>query len=218
MKLAPSAIADVELRGAHAEDFEADLAAVLEPALPFSVIVENRATRWIALLGVRFDMLSPHAKRYSVVHYSDTLRNPGQGDFGPGTRRFICAEPEYTALALKGGAGVRLRGKMNLDNLRRMLSSTASLDCVAFDDGQFFGPDSQKAFDRLNNEREVEKSLIEEALSRVAEPVAALEDWLGALPNGRPVVHKLLKGLEAGGPAEMAARAREHRYRIALWH
>ena len=231
MKVLPSAVADIELHGPGSEGFERALVALLgraprnllKPALPFSVIVENRAGRGIALLGVRFDMLGPRAKHYSVVHYSDTLRNPEKSDFAPGTSRLVCAEPEYTTLVLKGGSAAQTRGRMNLDNLRRMLSIAACLDCVAFDDGQFLGPDSQKAFERLARDRETEKALIEEALAREDETAASLEDWLGAAVQDdrararRSVARKLLEGLDAGGPAAMAARAREHRCRIPLW-
>ncbi len=67
---------------------------------------------------------------------------------------------------------------MNLDNLRRMLSMTAALDCVAFDDGQFTGPDSHGAFSRLAEERETEMAMVAEALAREGEPPAGLENWL----------------------------------------
>jgi hypothetical protein len=231
MKVLPSAIPDVVVYGPDCEEFEAGLTALLgraprdllKPALPFSVIVENRASRGIALLGVRFDMLGPNAKHYSVVHYSDTLRNPLRSEFRCGTRRFVCAEPEYTALVLSGGSAAQTRGRMNLDNLRRMLNVAACIDCVAFDDGQFMGPDSQKAFDRFALDRETELALVEEALRRENDPVIALENWLCAAVQDetarvrRSMARKLLEGLDAGGPAEMAARARAHKYRIPLW-
>ena len=222
MRVVPSAIADVELHEANGERLESSLAAILKPALPFAVMIENRSKRGIAFWGMKFDLLGPRAKHYSVVHYADTLRNPGRGDFGPGTQRFVCAEPEYTRLALQGG-DVQARAKMNLDNLRSMLTVTARLDCVAFDDGQFLGPDSEKAFERLAIERSAEEALIEEALSRVSEPQSTLEAWLGAALADqatrarRAVARQLMEALEAGGPGAMAARAREHRYRIALW-
>jgi hypothetical protein len=231
MKVRPSAVAEVAVHGPDSPDFEAKLAAILgraprdllRQALPFSVIVENRASRGIALLGVRFDMLGPKGKHYSVVHYSDTLRNPGKGDFGPGAMRFVCAEPEYTGLVLHGGSVAQTRGRMNLDNLRRMLDMAAALDCVAFDDGQFHGPDSQGAFARFADERETETAMISDALARENEPLISLENWLCAAVQDdrnrarRLVARKLLEGLDSGGPAEMAARARAHRCRIAMW-
>jgi hypothetical protein len=231
MKVLPSAVADVAIFGTDSPEFEPALTGLLgraprellKPALPFSVIVENRASRAISLLGVRFDMLGHKGKHYSVVHYSDTLRNPNKGDFKPGARRFVCAEPEYTSLVLSGGSAAQTRGRMNLDNLRRMLSVAACVDCVAFDDGHFVGPDSQKAFERFATERETEKALIDEALNRQNESLVALENWLCAALQDerervrRAVARKLLEGLDAGGPEEMAERARCHRYRIALW-
>jgi cytochrome c551/c552 len=231
MKVLPSAVAGVAILGPDSEEFEAALVGLLgraprellKPALPFSVIVENLSNRGIALLGVRFDMLGPKGKHYSVVHYSDTLRNPGKGDLRPGARRFVCAEPEYTTLVLNGGSAAQTRGRMNLENLRRMLSVAACVDCVAFDDGQFVGPDSQKAFERFAGERETERDFVEEALARAGEPLVALENWLCAALQDegerarRLVARRLLEGLDAGGAEEMAVRARGHRLRLGLW-
>jgi len=172
---------------------------------------------------VRFNLLGPRGKLYSVVHYSDTLRNPQKGDFRPSARRFVCAEPEYTALVLNGGTVPQTRGRMNLDNLRRMLSISASLDCVAFEDGQFLGPDSQDAFARFGKEREAEMAIVGEALAREGETSAALERWLSAAVQDarerarRSVAKKLLEALDTGGPGAMAARARAFRFRIELW-
>ena len=81
-----------------------------------------------------------------MVHYADTLRNPEKADFRPGSGRFICAEPAYTSLVIRGAEAAATRGRMNLDNLRRMLRIRASLDCIAFADGRFEGPDTQRAF------------------------------------------------------------------------
>jgi hypothetical protein len=231
MNVLPSAIAEVAVYGPDSPEFERGIVAILgraprellKPALPFSVIVENKASRGIALLGVRFDLLGPKAKLYSVVHYADTLRNPHKGDFLPGALRFVCAEPEYTALVRSGGSAVQTRGRMNLDNLRKMLSVSASLDCVAFEDGQFFGADSQGAFARFGQEREAEQALVDEAIAREHDPVIALENWLTAAVQDekmrarRFVARKLLEGLDTGGPGEMVARAKAHRCRVALW-
>jgi hypothetical protein len=112
---------------------------------------------------------------------------------------------------------------MNLENLRKMLSVSASADCVAFDDGQFVGADSQGAFARFAGEREAEQRLVDEAIAREREPLIALENWLSAAVQDekvrarRFVARKLLEGLDAGGAAEMVARARAHRCRIQLW-
>jgi hypothetical protein len=231
VKVLPSTIADVAVLGSDSPAFEEGLRAILgraprellRPALSFSVIVENHASRAIALLGVRFDLLGARGKLYSVVHYSDTLRNPQKGDFRPATRRFVCAEPEYTALVLNGGSAPHTRGRMNLDNLRRMLSIVASVDCVAFDDGQFAGPDSQSAFTRFAAEREVETALIGEALARQGQPSIELEDWLSTAVRDdkdrarRAVAKKLLEALDTGGVAGMVVRAQAHRCRIVLW-
>ena len=149
MKVAASTVPGVAVHGLGTPEFEAGLAEVLgraprellKAALPYSVIVENQADRTIAFLGVRFDLLRRKAKQFSVVHYADSLRNPEKGDFLPGTRRFVCAEPEYTALVMRGDVAPQTRGRMNLENLRRMIETSASLDCVAFSDGKFGGPD-----------------------------------------------------------------------------
>jgi hypothetical protein len=231
MKVLPSAVADVVVHGPDSPEFEKGLTSILgrsprellRQALPFSVIVENQANRAIAMLGVRFDMLGPKGKHYSVVHYSDTLRNPQKGDFKPGARRFVCAEPEYTAMVLHGASVAQTRGRMNLDNLRRMLSMAAALDCVAFEDGQFCGPDSQGAFARFAEELETESSMILRAVAAEGQPLIALENWLTSAVQDdrnrarRLVARKLLEALDSGGPDAMAERARAHRCRIGLW-
>src|SRR6266567_139888 len=100
MQITPCSIAGIGLLGLESQGFEQALTELLgraprillAPALPYSVIVSNDATRAIALLGVRFDMTGPRGKPYSVIHYADTLRNPEKGDFLPGVKRFISAE------------------------------------------------------------------------------------------------------------------------------
>ena len=43
---------------------------------------------------------------------------------------------------------------MNLGNLRKMLSIRASLDCIAYEDGEFDGRDRGDAYARIGEERE----------------------------------------------------------------
>lgn len=199
---------------------------VLQPALPYSVIVRNRDPRPIALLGIRFDMLGPLAKPCSVVHYADTLRHPEKAALRPGSSRFVCAEPLYTDLVLRGERTIDRRGPMNLQNLRTMLKVRASLDCVAFDDGEFAGRDSLDAFDRFEREREAEIALLEE----IRRPAGGIEVVLrGALeipPGGlrdrallarRTLARRLHHALNEGGSAAAAELARSHRLRIGLW-
>jgi hypothetical protein len=186
------------------------------------VIVENVSDLPIALLGVRFDMIGQKAKHYSVVHYADTLRNPEKAALRPGVKRFVCAEPAYTSLVVRGEVVADTRGRMNLDNLRRMLQICASLDCVAFADGAFHGPDSQCAFDRFAREREAEAALLAEVLAMESTPVASIEAVLfeavqdPAERGRRTVARKLLEGLESGGRDELLFRAKSYRRRIAL--
>jgi hypothetical protein len=199
---------------------------VLKPALPYSVIVRNRDSRAIALLGVRFDMVGLKGKRYSVVHYADTLRNPESGDLRPGAMRFVCAEPLYTDLVLRRERVIDRRGPMNLANLRTLLRISASIDCVAFEDGQFAGPDSLGAFDRLECERDAEIGLLaelnqegcatERLLGRAMEiPADKMHDR--ALLARRVLARRLHQRLTSGGPDELAAAAATHRLRIPLW-
>lgn len=228
MKITPSSVAGITLIGPESEEFEQALApllgraprGLLAPALPYSVIVENHFTRPISLLGVRFDMTGSHGKPYSVIHYSDTLRNPEKSDFLPHTARFVCAEPSFTALLLRRDGDLSSRGRNNLDNLRRMLNFRATLDCVAWDDGRFEGPDSFGAFSRLAKQREIESEFMAQmtdADARDAEKLlnAAVDD-----PGNRArrtLAMKLLEGLQQGGMDEMLARARNHRLKIAVW-
>ena len=228
MKISPSGVGSVSLLGPASPEFEEALAPLLgraprellAPALPFSVIVANDSARVIALLGVRFDMIGPGAKACSVVHYADTLRNPRKADFLPGTRRFVCAEPGYTALLLRRDGEPSTRGRTNLDNLRRMLDIRASLDCVAYDDGQFEGPDSLCAFDRLARERSMEAEFTEQVANMSTYAAGALlarasEDR--ADRARRTLARKLLEGLQTGGRNEMLSRARNHSLRIPVW-
>jgi len=233
MQVVPSSIADLDLIGPHAAGFREALElllgrapdGVIEPALSFSTIVRNRRSRAVALLGVRFDMTGPQAKSYSVVHYADTLRYPERAGVPPGAMRFVCAEPLYTDLVLRRAREIDRRGPMNLDNLRRAREIHASLDCAAFDDGQFAGPDSLGAFERLEIEREAEIAFLEEVLkpgSAVATilreaievPVAHVQDR--ALLARRVLAKRLSEAFATGGLDEAAARARNHRLRIKL--
>lgn len=231
MKVAASTVPGVRIHGPDSPEFETGLAEIigdaprelLKAALPYSVIVENTGRRTISFLGVRFDMLGRKAKQVSVVHYADSLRNPAKGDFRPGTKRFICAEPEYTALVVHGDVAPRTRGRMNLDNLRRMIDMCASLDCVAFEDGEFAGPDSQGAFARLARERDVELAFAAEVIARVTGGSNEIERFLYRAVEDpedrarRMISRKMLEALKAGGAADVAARAREWRCRIPLW-
>jgi len=231
MKVVPSAVPGIEIHGPDSPEFEQGLVSILgraprellRPALPYSVVVENRSDRVVSLLGVRFDMLGARAKQYSVVHYADTLRNPAKSDIRPGSRRFVCAEPDYTALVIHGGVVANTRGRMNLDNLKRMLSVKASVDCVAFADGEFVGPDSQAAFERFARERESELALVGSVLSLEDAPVEHVEKLLVEAVQDldhrsrRHAARKLLEALELAGREELFARARSYACRIPLW-
>jgi hypothetical protein len=210
------------------EEFERELEPLLgrapreliAPALPYSVIVANDSDRAIALLGIRFDMTGPYAKPYSVIHYADTLRNPEKSDLQPGVRRFVCAEPSFTALLLRRDDDLSSRGRNNLGNLRKMLDLSASIDCVAFDDGRFEGPDTENAFDRLAKQRQTEASFLIEVVSMSAPDAdgflrAAAED--AGDRARRMLARKLLDALESGGPDGMMRQASQHRFKMAVW-
>jgi hypothetical protein len=234
MQVEPSSVPNVELFGPDATEFKEAVElllgrapdGVLEPALPYSVIARNSHSRAVALLGVRFDMLGAHAKSYSVVHYADTLRYPEKVALTPGAMRFVCAEPLYTDLVLRRATEIDRRGPMNLENLRKVLRIKASLDCAAFDNGQFTGPDSLRAFDRLESERAAEIAFLEEVLkpdcavetlvkNAMEIPPAKARDQ--ACLARRVLARRLYDGLAADGVDGAAALARNHRLRIQLW-
>jgi hypothetical protein len=234
MQIEPSGVAGLQLIGPQNGDFEEALASLLgrapddllKPALPYSIIAANHNSRAVALLGIRFDMLGRQAKPYSVIHYADTLRYPEKADLTPGAMRFISAEPLYTDLVLRRGRDIDPRGPMNLANLRKVLRIRASLDCAAFDDGQFDGPDSLGAFDRLESEREAEIVLLEEVLKSDCAIEALLQQAMEipdthsrdrALLARRVLAKRLYQGFAEGGRDEVALRARNHRLRIRLW-
>jgi hypothetical protein len=234
MQVAPSSVPDLDLIGPDAEGFEEAVESLLgrepdgllEPALPYAVIARNNGSRAVALLGIRFDMVGPQAKPWSVIHYADTLRHPEKATLTPGAMRFVCAEPLYTDLVLRRGHEIDRRGPMNLANLRRILRIGASLDCAAFDDGQFVGPDSLGAFDRLESEREAEILLVDEVLRPACAIDTLLKQALEIRPDKardrallarRVLAKRLSEGLAADGLDGVAAVARNHRLRIGLW-
>jgi hypothetical protein len=198
---------------------------ILTPALPYSVIVRNCDTRAIALLGIRFDLVGLKGTA-SVVHYADTLRHPEKTDFRSGTLRFVCAEPSYTDMVLRGAADVHKRGRMNLENLFTVLQARPSLDCVGFDDGQFAGKDSLGAFARFAREREAEIAFLAE-LARPDCAVRAVLEQAMEIPSAkardrasiarRTLAKRLYEGFVAGGLSDVSERARNHRVRISLW-
>jgi len=198
---------------------------VLAPALPYSVIVRNGDRRAIALLGIRFDLIGLKGT-YSVVHYADTLRHPEKTDFRPGTMRFVCAEPSYTDMVLRGANEVDRRGRMNLEKLLTVLQARPSLDCVGFDDGQFAGKDSLGAFERFACEREAEIALLDELAAPDGAVAALLEQAMEIPPEKardraaiarRALARRLHDGFVTGGLTEVSERARNHRVRIGLW-
>jgi hypothetical protein len=220
-----SSVATVELIAPGAEEFNRALESllgrepdeVLKPALPYSAIARNNDSRTVALLGVRFDMLGPKAKPYSVVHYADALRHPEKADLTPGAMRFVCAEPLYTDLVLRRAREVDLRGRMNLDNLRTALRIEASLDCAAFADGQFAGPDSLGAFDRFERERKMENAFLKEVLQPDCDLEAVLPQMVEVPLATRTLARRLYAAFETGRPDEAVLQARNHRVRIKLW-
>jgi hypothetical protein len=193
---------------------------VLRLATRYAVIVRNAAQQAIALLGIRFDMVGEKGNAYSVVHYSDTLRNPEKADLTPGATRFVCAEPLYTALVLRRKVSQReadRRARMNLSNLAKAREIRASIDCVAFDDGTFVGRDSLRAFERLRGEREVEIAFLNEILQAGTEVEVLLASAIRqSVPARRALAKHLQEGLQTGGRAEAIARARSYRPRIEL--
>jgi hypothetical protein len=218
-----ASVAGVELVGPEEPEFKTLIEAlrgrerdeVLLPALPYSVIARNHSSRTVAFLGVRFDMQGSAGKAYSVVHYADSLRYPENADLTPGGIRFVCAEPLYTRLVLRHESTVDPRGPMNLANLRKALRIRASVDCVAFDDGQFTGPDSLSAFDRLSRERRSEKELIAAVLASPSPGqllAVALEE-----PGLRPLARLLNDAFMAGGKPDVESLAGRHRCRLSLW-
>jgi hypothetical protein len=234
MRIDPSSVAGIELTGPGTPAFDHALESllgwppddVLKPALPYSVIVRNNDSRAVALLGIRFDMLGREARPYSVVHYADTLRHPEKSDLVPGAMRFVCAEPLYTDLVLRRAHEVDLRGKMNLDSLRMVLRIRASIDCVAFADGQFAGPDSLGAFDRFAEERNAETALLDEIRLAGAAPELVLKKALEipssqardrALIARKVLARRLQEILENDGSDKMCSTAQNHSLKLALW-
>jgi hypothetical protein len=238
MQVEPSAVAGVDLIGPNAPQFKEAVEFllgrepddVLKPALPYSVVAKNDRSRPMALLGIRFDMVGRNAKPYSVIHYADTLRYPEKTNLAPGAMRFVCVEPRYTDMVLRREHEVDQRGPLNLKNLRTVRRIRASLDCAAFDDGQFAGPDSLGAFERFRNEREAEMAIVQEVLEELEKPDCAIQvllermlempaDLSGdrALLARRALARQFHQEFAQGGPETLATRVRNHRLKIGLW-
>jgi hypothetical protein len=226
MQVEPSDVRGVDLIGPGDSGFEAAISSllgrapgdVLKPALPYSVIVRNSHTLALALIGIRFDMTGRGNRSFSVIHYADMLRHADRAALTPGAMRFVCAEPLYTDMVLRGADEVGARGPMNLEKLRTASAARVSLDCAAFADGTFAGPDSLQAFDRLEAERTAELALVAELLSAGCSVEALIaEASETSAPGGpRALARKLSQALEAGGREEALARARAHKVRISL--
>jgi len=224
VKVEPSSVAGIELAGPDAATFIPAVEAlygrvvddVLRPALPYSVIARNEGSRTIALLGIRFDMTGPNGKKYSVIHYADALRHPEKAELVPGAVRFVCAEPLYTDLVLRQAREIDHRSRMNLDNLRKALRIRASVDCAAFDNGQFEGPDSNGAFDRLERERRTESEFVQEVLRKEASNMEAFLQEAVEISECKGLARRWLSALQQAGPEEARARTANHRLRIKL--
>jgi hypothetical protein len=188
----------------------------LKPALPYSVIAENCSEQAIALIGVRFDLTSRKGKKMSVIHLADTLRNPEKTEFAPEACRFFCAEAEYAAVATRGRAEVSRRAQMNLQNLRTMLRVRASVDCIAYSDGRFDGPDTGGAFERFTRQRVAEQSLVSAVIDGQIRRDGLLKELSESDSARRALAGKLLDALSADGADGMLECARLHRLRVAL--
>jgi hypothetical protein len=226
MQAEPSSVRGVELIGPGDATFEQAITALLgrapgdalKPALPYSVIVRNTHSLALALIGIRFDMIGRGRRSFSVVHYADMLRHAERAALTPGAMRFVCAEPLYTDMVMRGADEVGPRGPMNLEKLRTVDSARASLDCAAFADGWFGGRDSLQAFERFEAERVAELAFITSLLEPGCE-VDALIAGAGEVSAEkalRALARKLSQALEAGGREEALACARDHRVRIVL--
>ena len=94
----------------------------------------------------------------------------------------------------------------------------ASLDCAAFDDGEFAGPDSLGAFERLQHEREAELMFIAQLLQpgRKVEVLLAQVSDPASGSAARQLARKLSQALDVEGREAVLTLAREHRMRIVL--
>ena len=158
MRILPSTVQGVEIAETD------DSIKIHDPfptrALDYSVAVINRSHMAIAFLGVRFEMVKRDGKHAVAMQYSDALRHPEESAFVPGIARLISIEHGVTEAVLQGMSIAEhpsyQRVMMNLDNVRKMSSVTASIDAVAFTDGCFLGPDKAGSFARLAAERDAE--------------------------------------------------------------
>lgn len=230
MRVEPSGIEGVELIGSENPGFKRALESLgltapdkaLRDAFRYSAIIGNGTGRFIALLGVRFDMIGRSGKACSVVHYADTLRYTEQASIAPGGFRLVCAEPYYTDKVLghePASPEAADRARMNIENLRFGRGHRASLDCIAFAGGEFLGPDSRGAFERIAAERAAELELISAAVS-AGNPGALLDKELEnseTLRARRNLAIRLKAIFDDQGPEAAVEYARNHKLRYPLW-
>jgi hypothetical protein len=105
---------------------------------------------------------------------------------------------------------------MNVKNLRTMVSVRASIDCFAFADGRFCGPDTGGAFERFRVQRESEQALISGVLSAEIREEHLLTELNSDNSVRRALAAKLIDQLMQGGAQAMLDCARRHRSRIEL--
>jgi hypothetical protein len=91
-----------------------------------------------------------------------------------------------------------------------------SLDCIAYSDGRFDGPDTGGAFERFTRQRAAEQGLISAVLDGQIDRDELLKVLNGSDSARRAVASKLLEALSAGGASGMLECARTHRLRAAL--
>ena len=204
MKIYPSQIEGVEIGPAT------DLPVL---AKEFGVLIDNRTDQTIAFVGARFDLILENGRPAASMQYSDMLRYADQADFVAGGSRFVSIEHGVTesvrhGSVLENNPGYR-RILMNLEGLRRMLGIGASLDCIAFADGRFFGPDLGGAYPRLCSERATELQFQLRILGLKTIPASALRD----APKRFAHLSTLL--LEAGEDA-VRESIEKHCFRIPL--
>ncbi len=220
MRILPSTVEGVEIAESD------DSIEIHDPfptrALDYSVAVINRSHMAIAFLGVRFEMVKRDGKHAIAMQYSDALRHPEQSEFVPGMARLISIEHGVTQAVLEGVSIESIPGYqrilMNLDNVRKMSSVTASIDSVAFTDGSFHGPDKAGSFTRLASERDAEVHFRERVLESGPMPEPEFAELL-RLTIDLPVLRRFSRLLdlyvEAGREAVLEVMS-AHKVRIPL--
>jgi hypothetical protein len=164
--------------------------SLLQPILPYSIIVRNDSTSALRLVIVRLNLKKPSGD--STWHEATLIERIAPG--------------EMALITPVGGLNTNLRARLqspalrDTDDLTALLRKRAleyiampevevTLDSVVFDDGGVIGPDNIHNLQRMNSWRDADQYVVTELKKRSSEERITFLQQILALPQkpaGRP--------------------------------